>query len=101
MSNISNHAADISITGNHRTLLADCINKVMRDAKTAGQTRLNLWGIAYSDDPHHRYAGVTTFKRGFGGRDVVFVHAHDLVVRRLRYELDYIIETIRRKKRGL
>jgi len=30
MSNISNHAADISITGNHRTLLADCINKVLR-----------------------------------------------------------------------
>lgn len=75
--------------------------QAMRDAKIAGRTRLNLWGIAYSDDPHHRYAGVTTFKRGFGGRDVVFVHAHDLVVRRLRYELDYIIETIRRKKRGL
>jgi hypothetical protein len=30
MSNISNPIVDISITGNHRTLLADCVNKVLR-----------------------------------------------------------------------
>lgn len=75
--------------------------KVMRDAKKAGRTRINLWGIAYSDDPNHRYAGVTTFKRGFGGRDVVYTHAHDLVIKSVRYSLNFLIETIRRKKRGL
>ena len=75
--------------------------KVMRDAKKAGRTRINLWGIAYSDDPNHRYAGVTTFKRGFGGRDVVYTHAHDLVIKPVRYSFNFLIETIRRKKRGL
>lgn len=75
--------------------------QVMKDAKKAGQTRLNLWGIAYSDDPNHRYVGVTTFKRGFGGRDVAYVHAHDLVVSPVRYSFNFLVETIRRKKRGL
>lgn len=75
--------------------------QVMQDMRQQGCQRLNLWGIAYSNDPHHRYAGVTTFKRGFGGRDITFVAAQDLVVNRLKYKANWIVETIRRKKRGL
>lgn len=75
--------------------------QIIKDAKKAKKTRLNLWGIAYSDDPNHRYAGVTTFKRGFGGQDVEYVPAHDLVINPTRYGLNWAVETIRRKKRGL
>lgn len=73
----------------------------IRDAKNAGKTRYNLWGIAYSDDPHHRYAGVTTFKRGFGGDDTTYVPAHDLIMSKPRYLKNWIIETARKKKRKL
>lgn len=73
----------------------------IKDAKAMGKTRYNLWGIAYSDDPKHRYAGVTTFKRGFGGQDVTYLPAHDLVINRWRYALNWLIETVRRKKRKL
>lgn len=73
----------------------------IRDAKSAGKTRYNFWGIAYSDDPHHRYAGVTTFKRGFGGDDTIYVPAHDLVISRVKYIKNWLIETARRKKRRL
>lgn len=73
----------------------------IRDAKQAGLSRYNFWGIAYTDDPHHRYAGVTTFKRGFGGNDTTYIAAHDLVLHRGRYMLNLIVETARKKKRKL
>lgn len=74
--------------------------QAIRDAKEMGMSRYNFWGIAYSSDPKHRYAGVTTFKRGFGGDDVTYVPAHDIVLSS-RYLKNWIIETIRRKKRKL
>ena len=75
--------------------------KAIRDAKQAGKSRYNFWGIAYSNDPKHRYAGVTTFKRGFGGEDVTYVPAHDIVISKGRYIKNWIVETVRRKKRRL
>jgi lipid II:glycine glycyltransferase (peptidoglycan interpeptide bridge formation enzyme) len=75
--------------------------QAIRDAKAMGITRYNFWGIAYTSDPKHRYAGVTTFKRGFGGQDVTYLPAHDLVIDRLKYTKNWIIETIRKKVRKL
>lgn len=75
--------------------------QAIKDAKVKGSSRLNLWGIAYSDNPNHRYAGVTTFKRGFGGEDVEYIPAHDIVVDKIRYRLNWLVETARKKKRGL
>ncbi len=74
--------------------------QAIRDAKAMGMTRYNFWGIAYTNDPHHRYAGVTTFKRGFGGNDVTYVPAHDIVLRHT-YLKTWLIETIRKKRRNL
>lgn len=75
--------------------------QAIQDAKVAGCSRFNFWGIAYSDDPNHRYAGVTTFKRGFGGDDVAFVPAHDLILNNIKYAKNWLIETVRKKKRKL
>lgn len=75
--------------------------QAIRDAKAMGMTRYNFWGIAYTNDPKHRYAGVTTFKRGFGGKDTTYLPAHDLVIDRLKYTKNWIIETIRKKVRKL
>ncbi len=75
--------------------------RAVQEAKQAGCSRFNFWGISYTDNPNHRYAGVTTFKRGFGGRDVTLVPAHDIVLKPLRYAINWTVETIRRKRRGL
>lgn len=75
--------------------------QVIRDLKQAGVKRYNLWGIAPPNQPEHRYAGVTTFKTGFGGEVVAFVPAHDFIVNKLKYAPDYLIETIRKKRRHL
>lgn len=85
--------------------------QVMRDLKALGVKRYNLWGIAplkvghkgqhVVADAKHRYAGVTTFKTGFGGEIVEYVPAQDIVVKHIRYGVNWLIETIRKKKRHL
>lgn len=75
--------------------------QAMLDAKAAGMKRFNLWGIAPPDAPHHRYAGVTTFKRGFGGNDVHYTPAHDIPLRQPQYEMVRLFEIVRKKRRKL
>lgn len=75
--------------------------KAMRDLKKAGYERFNLWGIAPAGQPNHRYAGVTTFKTGFGGEIMEYVPAHDLVISKMGYLKDYVVETARKKRRHL
>lgn len=75
--------------------------QVIKDFKALGIRRYNLWGIAPHGQKNHRYAGVTTFKTGFGGEVVEFVPASDLVIRHLRYLINLIVETVRKKKRHL
>lgn len=75
--------------------------QVMKDLKSLGIERYNLWGIAPAGQPHHRYAGVTTFKKGFGGEIVEFIPAQDLIIKPVRYKLNLLVETIRKKVRHL
>ena len=75
--------------------------QVMRDLKADGYERFNLWGIAPEGQPSHRYAGVTTFKTGFGGEIVDYVPAHDLVISKVGYLKDRMVETARKKRRHL
>jgi len=75
--------------------------RAIRDLKAAGYTRFNLWGIAPPGAEHHRYSGVTTFKTGFGGEIIEYLPAEDIVLNKLRYKLDELVETARKKKRNL
>ncbi len=75
--------------------------QAMRDLKKEGYERFNLWGIAPAGQPNHRYAGVTTFKTGFGGTVVEYVPAHDLVISRMGYLKDLVVEKARKKRRHL
>ena len=75
--------------------------QVMKDLKAKGYERFNLWGIAPAGQPNHRYAGVTTFKTGFGGEVVEYVPAHDMVISKMRYMADFAFETLRKKRRHL
>ena len=75
--------------------------QAMKDLKKEGYDRFNLWGIAPPGQPNHRYAGVTTFKTGFGGSVTEYVPAHDMVISRLGYLKNLIVETARKKRRHL
>lgn len=75
--------------------------QAMRDLKEKGIRTLNLCGIAPKNQPNHRYASITTFKTGFGGEAIEYVPAYDLIINKIKYLPDFVIETARRKKRHL
>jgi peptidoglycan pentaglycine glycine transferase (the first glycine) len=74
--------------------------RAMREAKKRGCQIFDLWGIAPTDDPRHRFAGVTLFKKGFGGERLDYLRARDLPLSWF-YWLTFAFETIRRLKRRL
>ena len=61
--------------------------------------RYNFWGVAPEDQKDHRFYGLSVFKRGFGGQDVDYLHAMDLVVNRPLYLINSIIENLRKRTR--
>lgn len=75
--------------------------RAMLDLKADEYGRFNLWGIAPAGQPNHRYAGVTTFKTGFGGEVIEYVPAHDLVISKVGYLKDLVVERARKKRRHL
>lgn len=75
--------------------------QAIQDLQKQSIKRFNLWGIAPAGQKNHRYAGVTTFKTGFGGDIVEFVPAQDMIIKPGRYLINLLVETIRKKKRHL
>ena len=52
------------------------------EAKKQGSKYYDFWGIAPSDQPEHRWAGLTRFKKSFGGEPVSYYGASDLILNR-------------------
>ncbi len=73
---------------------------IIKQAKSLGFNKYNFWGIAANDNPKHRFAGVTIFKKGFGGEQIDWLHAHDLPISRF-YWPTFAFETLRRISRRL
>lgn len=73
--------------------------QAIRDAKAKGMPLYNFWGIAPENSPNHPWRGITLFKKGFGGREVNTVHAHDLPVSPL-YVFPRAVERFRRLTKG-
>lgn len=73
---------------------------VINEAKKRELKYYNFWGIAPEGAKKHRFSGVTTFKKGFGGKRVDWLHAHDLPISN-NYWATYTFETLRRITRGL
>jgi lipid II:glycine glycyltransferase (peptidoglycan interpeptide bridge formation enzyme) len=53
--------------------------EIMRKAKQRGCLEYDFWGISPQDQPEHRWAGFSNFKRKFGGYDEMRVPKLDLV----------------------
>lgn len=75
--------------------------KAILEAKKRGMTRYNFWGVSPVDKTNHRFYGLSLFKRGFGGQDVEYLHAQDLIINYPKYLLNYVIERIRKVTRGV
>ncbi|MBQ3464444.1 peptidoglycan bridge formation glycyltransferase FemA/FemB family protein [Candidatus Saccharibacteria bacterium] len=73
--------------------------EAMREARRRHITRYNLWGIVGPDEKHHRFYGVSEFKRSFGCSELKYTPAHDLVLDPKKYLLTKLIESARKKLR--
>jgi len=73
---------------------------IIQEAKERGLKYYDFWGIAPTDNPKHRFAGVTTFKMGFGGTKVNWVHALDLPISSF-YWVTFLFENVRKAIRHL
>lgn len=74
--------------------------RIIQEVKRRGCRFYNFWGVVPETAADHPWYGLSTFKRGFGGREEAYLHAHDLVISP-RYWLTWFIETVRRKRRRL
>ena len=59
--------------------------KAMQDAKAWGYATYDFWGVAPEGAENHSWAGITRFKRGFGGTYVAYRGTYDLPVNRFWY----------------
>lgn len=73
--------------------------EAIKEAEKRGMKRYNLWGVAPEGEVNHRFWGVSVFKRGFGGEDVSYLHARDLIVNSISYKVNWLIEAARKKVR--
>ena len=54
------------------------VGEMIAYAKNRGKKQFDLYGIAPNDDSHHRWAGITGFKAGFGGEIVRYNPTYDV-----------------------
>lgn len=74
---------------------------IVAEAKKRGMKIYNLWGDVADDKINtHRFAGPSLFKRGFGGKQVAYLHAHDLPLSR-KYWINWAFEIGRKNLRRL
>ncbi|MFA5854264.1 MAG: peptidoglycan bridge formation glycyltransferase FemA/FemB family protein [Patescibacteria group bacterium] len=59
--------------------------QAMQDAKVWGYANYDFWGVAPEGAAGHSWAGITRFKRGFGGRYVSYPGTFDLPLNRFWY----------------
>lgn len=73
--------------------------EVIKEAKRRGLSYYNFWGIAPLGATNHPFSGIEKFKTGFRGFRKDLVHCHDLPIN-FKYSLNYLIESLRKLKRG-
>lgn len=69
--------------------------KMILEAKAKGLRVYDFWGIAASEDPGEPLAGVTRFKKGFGGKIVRYPTTIDLVLKPWQYRAYRLVHSLR------
>lgn len=73
--------------------------EAIKEAQKRGIEIYNFWGVAPANKPKHPFAGISHFKKGFGGHEYDLLFCRDLPITP-KYWLNWLVETARRIKRG-
>lgn len=71
----------------------------IQEGKRRGAFHYNFWGVSPADKPNHPFAGLTIFKKGFGGYEIDYLHTQDLPFN-LGYWPLWAIDSYRKFRRG-
>lgn len=88
-------------TGNDQALnrqykvAVSAVWRMMMDAKAAGLTHFDFWGAAPDDSPGHKWAGITSFKKGFGGDRVGTIGTWDIPIHKGKYRAYSVYRRLR------
>ncbi|XOB40665.1 MAG: lipid II:glycine glycyltransferase FemX [Candidatus Nealsonbacteria bacterium] len=74
--------------------------EAIKQAKRKGCKKFNFWGIVSDNAKKHPWLGLSLFKKGFGGKSKEYVKTQDFVINK-KYWLSFIIESLRKIRRGL
>ncbi len=69
--------------------------QIIKEARKRGCHKYNFWAIAPNEDKNHPWAGLTFFKKSFGGQEISYSQARDIPIK-LNYWITYIFEKIKR-----
>jgi lipid II:glycine glycyltransferase (peptidoglycan interpeptide bridge formation enzyme) len=73
--------------------------RAVEEAKKRGCKIFDFYGASPENKPNHPWAGPTLFKLGYGSHRIDYLPAQDLVLNS-KYWLTFVIEKIRKIKRG-
>ncbi len=68
------------------------------EAKKRGCTEFNFWGVSPEENEKHPWTGLSRFKRGFGGKEELFLPAQDFPLTK-KYWINSAVEKYRKWKR--
>jgi len=74
--------------------------EAIKEAKKRNCKVFNFWGIISEKEKSHPWAGLSLFKKGFGGYEKSYVKTQDFPVSK-KYWLIFIFEKLRKTKRRL
>ncbi|MBI3572922.1 MAG: peptidoglycan bridge formation glycyltransferase FemA/FemB family protein [Candidatus Kerfeldbacteria bacterium] len=68
--------------GAHKDMMAPYLLqwRTIERAHERDITKYDLWGIAPDDEPGHKWAGITRFKKGFQGQKIIFPPAANYIL---------------------
>ena len=72
--------------------------EAVKEAKKRNKKIFNFYGIV-ENKPKHPWFGLSKFKKGFGGYKKELLHCQDLPLNK-KYFITWVIETVRKIKRG-
>lgn len=79
------HAGAYQVANRMVNASVSLVWQAILDAKAAGMKQFDLWGVAPTDDRGHKWAGITKFKKGFGGQQLDYTGTWDIPLNRPKY----------------
>jgi lipid II:glycine glycyltransferase (peptidoglycan interpeptide bridge formation enzyme) len=73
--------------------------QAIKDAKREGLAFYDFWGISKDDNPKNPWYGLSSFKKGFGGYQVDYVHSLDMPIS-WKYGITYLADFLTTIQKG-